>query len=63
MALSQCLVPVALQWVGEHIFVAEIHGTHCELLTCEVAIPIDKPQVHNLLLSHRVQCSEELTCP
>jgi hypothetical protein len=49
LVLSQYLVPVALQGVGEHISAAEIHGTHCELTTCEVAIPLDRLRVHKLL--------------
>jgi hypothetical protein len=49
MVLSQFPVQVVLQWLSGHISVAEIHGTHHELLTCGVATPIDMLRVHNLL--------------
>ena len=49
LVLFLILVQVALPWVRGHIFVAEIRGTHHELLTYGVSTSIDMLQVHTSL--------------
>jgi hypothetical protein len=49
MVLSPILVQVALMWVKRHTFVAEIHGTHHDLLTYGVATSTDMLQAHKFL--------------
>ena len=58
--------PLVLLWpllVIKHISSIGIHGTHCGWQTFLEVASVWMPRVHMLLWSHKVQCSEGLTCP
>jgi hypothetical protein len=62
LALSPLLVLVWSRSAIEHISSVGIHGIHCGRQTFLEVTSICMPRVHMLLRSHKVQCSEGLTC-